>query len=87
LGVEHLLATELETEAGRYTGRIVGEPCYRDGKIAHLQRWLAETKCPFETSVFYSDSINDLPLMRWTDQAVAVDPDSRLRAEAQQLRD
>ena len=33
---------------------------------------------------FYSDSINDLPLMQVVDNPVAVDPDDKLRQHAQQ---
>lgn len=82
LQVEHLLATELEMVDTRYSGRIVGRPCYRDGKIDHLERWLKDNPHSMEDAYFYSDSINDLPLLAQVDNPVAVDPDAELEAHA-----
>jgi HAD superfamily hydrolase (TIGR01490 family) len=84
LGVAHLLATELEIRNHRYTGRPQGEPCFQAGKVRWLERWLATTGHTLEGSHFYSDSINDLPLFGRVTHPVAVDPDPRLRAHAQQ---
>ncbi len=87
LGFEHLIATECETDAGgRFTGRVAGEPNMREGKVARLHHWLAARgeRLGARRSVFYSDSINDLPLLAVVDEAVAVDPDARLAAEAMQ---
>lgn len=83
LGVEQIMASEAEVIDGRYTGEIVGIPCYQDGKVARLQEWLQHY--PGDTSViwFYSDSINDLPLLSAVSNPVAVDPDERLRAHAE----
>jgi HAD superfamily hydrolase (TIGR01490 family) len=80
-GVEHLIATEPETRNGRFTGDIVGAPCMREGKIEHLERWLAargRKLGDFAQSWFYSDSINDLPLLERVTHPVAVDPDRNL---------
>jgi len=85
LGVEHLIATEPEIAAGHFTGAIVGPPCMREGKIEHLDRWLAargKRLGDFPQSWFYSDSINDLPLLERVTHPVAVDPDPRLDAVA-----
>ncbi|RMG31938.1 MAG: HAD family hydrolase [Gammaproteobacteria bacterium] len=82
LGVEHLIATEPECIDGRYTGRVQGIPCFREGKVRRLEAWLAETGHTLEGSWFYSDSHNDLPLLERVDRPVAVDPDDRLRAVA-----
>jgi len=83
LGVETLLATECEMENGRYTGRTTDVPCFRDGKVTRLERWLAETGLSLEGASFYSDSLNDLPLLERVTRPVAVDPDPKLRAEAE----
>ncbi|AXK54436.1 HAD family hydrolase [Pseudomonas protegens] len=82
LGVEHLIATECEMQDGRYTGRSTDVPCFREGKVIRLQRWLEETGHDLEGSYFYSDSMNDLPLLEQVATPVAVDPDPNLRAEA-----
>ena len=80
-GIEHLIATEPQILNGRFTGDIVGAPCMRDGKIDHLERWLAargKELQDFPESWFYSDSINDLPLLSRVTHPVAVDPDANL---------
>ena len=84
-GVRHLIATEPETREGRFTGRVAGTPCFREGKVARLDEWLqaqARRLADFEASVFYSDSHNDLPLLERVTRPVAVDPDEALAAEA-----
>lgn len=84
LGVDHLLATELEILDGRYTGKILGEPCYQAGKVTYFNRWLEKTGYDNHDSFFYTDSINDLALMEHVDNPVAVDPDAKLEAVAKQ---
>jgi HAD superfamily hydrolase (TIGR01490 family) len=84
-GVEHLIATEPESRHGRFTGRVAGAPCFRDGKVRRLEEWLAGLgrRLPdFAESSFYSDSHNDLALLERVTRPVAVDPDEQLRAEA-----
>jgi HAD superfamily hydrolase (TIGR01490 family) len=83
LGVEHLLATDPECIDGRYTGAITGIPCYREGKVRRLEQWLREQGETGDAITFYSDSHNDLPLLRHVPRPVAVDPDAKLRAEAE----
>lgn len=86
LGVEHLLATEPEMEGGRYTGRVTGIPCFRDGKVARLHEWLARHGGTLGDSWFYSDSHNDLPLLERVTHPVAVNPDPVLTAIASDRR-
>lgn len=83
LGIDILLATECERHDGRYTGHTTDIPCFRKGKVTRLERWLLENNQFLEGSWFYSDSINDLPLLSMVDHPVAVDPDDRLRAHAE----
>ncbi len=83
LGTDVLIATEPELIDGRYTGKVAGVPSYREGKVVRLNAWLAETGQSLAGSCFYSDSINDLPLLEIVDRPVAVDPCEQLREEAQ----
>ena len=83
LGVDHILATDAEICNERYTGAISGTPCFQHGKVERLQEWLGAQKLSLQDSYFYSDSINDLPLLEQVDHPVAVDPDDRLRAIAE----
>jgi HAD superfamily hydrolase (TIGR01490 family) len=84
-GVEHLVATEPESRDGRFTGRVAGTPCFREGKVRRLDEWLAgqgRRLDNFAESSFYSDSHNDLPLLERVSRPVAVDPDEALEREA-----
>jgi HAD superfamily hydrolase (TIGR01490 family) len=85
LGIEHLLATELEVRGGKFTGKPSGTPSFRLGKVTRLAEWLGQrgqTLASFAASWFYSDSRNDLPLLERVTHPVAVDPDEVLRSEA-----
>ena len=85
LGIEHLIATEIEEHAAGFTGRPRGTPSFREGKITRLDEWLAtrsKTLADFATSWFYSDSLNDIPLLERVTRPVAVDPDPQLAATA-----
>ena len=83
LGVKDILASDPELVDGRYTGKCVGTPCFQEGKVTRLQEWLSSRDESLEGSYFYSDSINDLPLLEQVSHPVAVDPDARLRAIAE----
>ena len=84
-GVDHLIATEVEQIDGRYTGRARGTPSFREGKIARTGQWLASLGRDWEAvgaSWFYSDSMNDLPLLEKVTHPVPTNPDDRLAAVA-----
>lgn len=86
LGIKHLIATEPEAVDGEFTGRVVGTPSFREGKVKRLEEWLAlQGKCwaDIGESWFYSDSLNDLPLLAAVQNPVAVDPDATLKAHAE----
>lgn len=83
LGVKTLLATNAEFINGAYTGKVAGTPCFQNGKVTRLRAWLKDNNKELENSYFYSDSINDLPLLEQVDNPVAVTPDQRLRAHAE----
>lgn len=86
LGIAHLVATDIEEVDGAFTGKPRGTPSFREGKIACVQSWLATIGRRLEDfeSWFYSDSLNDLPLLERVTHPVAVDPDATLRAKALQ---
>jgi HAD superfamily hydrolase (TIGR01490 family) len=82
-GIDHLLATVPEFIDGRFTGKFIGTPCFQQGKVDYLENWLAENGQSLAESWFYSDSHNDLPLLKRVDNPVAVDPDETLKSHAQ----
>ncbi|MDD2918071.1 HAD family hydrolase [Rhodoferax sp.] len=85
-GVTELIAVELALDAGSgwFSGEIVGTPSFREGKVARVEQWLAERNLSWATveSSFYSDSMNDLPLLEKVTHPVATNPEDRLRAIA-----
>ncbi len=81
-GITHLIACEVEIIDGRYTGNPTGLPSFREGKVVRVEEWLASLETSiedFSQSWFYSDSLNDLPLLRRVSHPVAVNPDTTLR--------
>ncbi len=82
MGVDDLLATDPELVGNRYTGKVKGTPCYREGKVTRLHQWLEDTDHTLEDSYFYTDSINDLPLLEEVSHPCVVDADERLQEEA-----
>lgn len=86
-GIEHLIATEPERANGEFTGRVSGTPSFREGKIARVEAWLAGLGHGWQSfgrSWFYSDSLNDLPLLGKVTDPVAVDPDPTLERHARE---
>lgn len=83
-GVENLICSEPEILNGRYTGNFVGEPCFAEGKVIKIEEWLAANSLDLNSSWFYSDSHNDLPLLRKVTRPIAVDPDEKLKEIAQE---
>ena len=86
-GIEHLIATEPEQKNGEFTGAVAGVPSFKAGKITRLNNWLNErdwTLDSFTDTTFYSDSHNDLPLMKLVQHPVAANPDETLYAYAKQ---
>ncbi len=84
---ENIIGTTPEFENGRYTGKFVGTASYKEGKITRVQEWLATLSLSlndFEKSYFYSDSINDLPLLEKVTHPVATNPQDSLRKIAQE---
>jgi HAD superfamily hydrolase (TIGR01490 family) len=88
-GVHELLAIELERDdspggTGWYTGEIRGVPSFREGKVTRMEQWLTQRGLGWDQvhTTFYSDSINDVPLLEKADVPVATNPDERLRTLA-----
>lgn len=86
-GIPHLIATIPAERDGQFTGKVEGTPAFKEGKIVRVDAWLSalgHSWDGFESSHFYSDSRNDLPLLQRVTHPVAVDPDDVLRAAAQE---
>ena len=84
LAVDDIIATEPEMKNGQYTGKVHGIPSFQDGKVKRLTTWLEQKGLSLAGSYFYSDSHNDLPLLKQVDYPVAVDADETLTRYAQE---
>lgn len=82
LQVDDILTTDPEIVNGRYTGKFIGVPTFQKGKVIRLEDWLKEKNFTLEDAYFYSDSINDLPLLEQVPNPIVVDPDVKLQAVA-----
>ena len=86
-GIDHLIGTDPEIVDGQFTGNVSGVPSFQEGKVTRLNDWLAargQQMDDFKASYFYSDSHNDLPLMKLVTNPVAVDADEPLTEYAKQ---
>jgi HAD superfamily hydrolase (TIGR01490 family) len=88
LGVSTLIATEPQQDAqGEFTGRWLGTPNFKTGKVTRVQQWLQQEGKTLETfsrSFFYSDSINDVPLLKHVTDPVATNPSPALESIARE---
>lgn len=86
-GIDNLIGTDPEEINGEFTGGVSGVPSFQQGKVTRLNQWLeshGQQLSDFAASYFYSDSHNDLPLMKLVSHPVAVDADSMLKEYAEQ---
>lgn len=84
LGVDDVIGTDLALTHGFYSGAIDGIASAREGKVVKLQQWLQEQALSLDGAHFYSDSLNDLPLLEHVEHPHAVNPDPILRARAEE---
>ena len=76
--VSVLIATEFEIKDNAFTGRVVGAPCFRAGKLNKVTKWINDNNFDLSQASFYSDSFNDLPLLEKVKKPVIVDGDDKL---------
>ena len=82
LGFKNIVSTEVEIIDEIYTGKVLGIPALSEGKLIKVKEWMLQNKIEsFDNTSFYSDSINDLPLLAAVSKPVAVNPDDMLREE------
>jgi HAD superfamily hydrolase (TIGR01490 family) len=79
LGIPHVLCTRLQITGGRFTGEVVAPLAFGEGKVTLASAWARAHGIDLRRSVFYTDSISDLPMLEQVGQARVVNPDPRLR--------
>ncbi|MFK7988740.1 MAG: HAD family hydrolase [Sandaracinaceae bacterium] len=82
LEVAHVLSSQLAVREGRFTGHVVEPLCYGPGKVTRAEAWAAAHRVDLAASVFYTDSISDLPMLERVGEARVINPDPRLRRVA-----
>jgi HAD superfamily hydrolase (TIGR01490 family) len=76
--VQTLIATEFEIKNQQFTGKVIDAPCFREGKLNKVQKWVDDNNFDLSKASFYSDSFNDLPLLEKVKTPVIVDGDDKL---------
>lgn len=82
MGIEDICCTQLEVQDGRFTGKSIAPLCYGEGKALAARRVLKKRGGTLKRSWFYSDSSDDLPLLRKVGHPVAVNPSDKLAVHA-----
>ena len=82
LGIDHCLSTQLEVDEGFFTGRVIEPICMGEGKIYWAKKFSEENGIDIEESYFYTDSANDIPMLRLVRNPIVVNPDPILMIEA-----
>ena len=81
-GIKNLIATEFIVKDNKFTGEVDGVPCFREGKVQKVEKWVKENGYNLLDATFYSDSFNDLPLLQKVKTAIVVDGDDELIKKA-----
>ncbi len=82
LGIDECVGMRLMVENDKYTSKYELPLSYKEGKVKCLKQWIREKNIDVEKIAFYSDSINDLPLLEYAHEAYCVNPDEKLKSIA-----
>ena len=84
LNIEHVFSTDLEVEAGAFTGAVIKPTCFGEGKVEAARTLAKRTGADLAESFFYSDSIDDIQLLEYIGRPVTLNPRKRLRQITQE---
>lgn len=89
-GITEVIGISLvKDKQGNYTGEYFGIPSYREGKVMRVEQWLKQhhkSWQDYQSSYFYSDSFNDIPLLSKVDIPIVVNADDKLAAWAKEKK-
>ena len=83
-GIQDCIATKTEVIDNRISGRLDGSPNFGSHKKANVEEWCKRKNISKEEIIFYTDSINDFPLVEHSPKSVIVSPDDKLEKFAQE---
>ena len=78
-GINSSIGTPVEIKNDIFSGELSGEPTFAEGKVRAVEKWCSQNDQKIKESIFYSDSINDLPMLEACGLPIVVDPDEKLK--------
>ena len=78
-GINSSIGTPVEIKNDIFSGKLSGEPTFAQGKVRAVEKWCSQNNQKIKESIFYSDSINDLPMLEACGLPIVVDPDEKLK--------
>ena len=78
-GINSSIGTPVEIKDDIFSGELSGEPTFAKGKVRAVEKWCSQNNQKIKESTFYSDSINDLPMLEACGLPIVVDPDEKLK--------
>ena len=78
-GMHHMIASKVIEKKGQYTNKTEKNRPFKKGKVISVKKLIKKEKYNVKEIWSYSDSHNDLPLLKLGDHSIAVNPDNKLR--------
>ena len=82
--IDTFFGTPLELKNNEVTGNLDGVPTFAEGKLSTMQKWSEENNYQLNEAIFYTDSINDLPLVKACKNSIIISPDKELEKYAKE---
>ena len=82
--IDSSIGTPVELKNNIFSGQLSGEPTFGDGKVRAVEKWCNSNDVEIKDSIFYSDSINDLPMFEVCGVPIVVNPDEKLKKIAKE---
>ena len=82
--IDTFFGTPLELKNNEVTGNLDGVPTFAEGKLSTMQKWSEENNYQLNEAIFYTDSINDLPLVKACKHSIIISPDKELEKYAKE---
>ena len=82
--IDTFFGTPLELKNNEVTGNLDGVPTFAEGKLSTMQKWSEENNYELNEAIFYTDSINDLPLVKACKNSIIISPDKELEKYAKE---
>ncbi|MFN8355254.1 MAG: HAD-IB family hydrolase [Spirosomataceae bacterium] len=78
LDISHVMCTRMEVKKGKFTGNIIEPACWGEGKATAGLTLAKQHGLDLAKSYFYTDSVEDLPLLEIVGNPRPLNPDAKL---------